>query len=280
MNDTVITAALPAISIGAAVSLVPIAAAAFAVTGMVLGASVCTSVGASASAVAGGLKEQDRRMLEDMLEEGKHISKSFKPDIDDPHPKTGFFQQFTQGSNKLFKWKVAAFGLAAGAMAGGVLIAAAAAGMSLPVVGAMSSMVGATLFGSGALGAAELAVVGQAISTMAITGTALFGAVFGFDMPTIATNTMNLMGKLLSGEAFESKEEARTRAINPDITKKLSEARQQPAKPAPAENTGVTAEEAKTLDQRLLATKHPSMFQQKEEQRKALSVSPGQGASI
>ena len=254
------TAALPAVALATAVALVPMSAAVFATVGMGLGAAVCTSVGASASAVAGGLKEQDRRMFERQMDAGTAAVQNYNPELDDPHPEKGFIKQFTQGSNKLFKWKVAAVGLLAGAIAGGILASTGGLGF----VGTMAfNAIEAKML---AVGIAEAAI--PAVTTlMTVVGASMFGSVFGLDMPTLATNTMNFMGKLLSGEIFEGKEEAKARAVSKEVIAPLVQKEAEEKNKSKA--TTVTPQEMQVVFERTDKERYPAHYARKEAERKA-----------
>ncbi len=163
---------------------------AFAVAGMLTGVATVTSVDASAGAIVGGLKVDDRRKLLNDPEEGLEETLKYRG-VNKEKP--SFWRSFllTKDSQKIFSVRnaliVGAFGLGFGAL----LVASGGLGILGPLTGMIAAHLG---------GAAAAAPI---INCMTYAACGLFGALFGIDGPTITANAVEFVGNIFGGKVLK-----------------------------------------------------------------------------
>jgi len=169
---------LVGVSLPVALGLVMPVVTIFGLIGTGMGILTTTEVGLVSGAIAGGLKEQDKRAV--TRPDGA------KPPVSSP-----------QVATPLLNEKVLLVGAFAGLVIGGLFIAT---GGSIAAIGGIHAIL--------ALGASAHA----ASSCIAMAGFAFFGATFGIDLPGISRNINNFMGHILSGNTFEPVVQLSTKA--------------------------------------------------------------------
>lgn len=168
---------------------------AFALTGMLSGAAIMTSVNASASAAVGLAKVNDRKLLLNDPNAALAEAIKYRGTAQNKETFWNTLIPFNKGSKSVFTLRNAlifgTIGLAAGGIflsLGGLPLLTAAV---LPVI---NQIAGAE--------AAKILVVPLVMKTMAFASCGLFGAFFGVDGPTIGANATQFVGDIFGGKGL------------------------------------------------------------------------------
>ncbi len=210
-----------ATSLATAASLIPQTMAIFSATGIGMGVAAGTMVGSSSGAVGAVAKEQEKRLREAGIE---------TPPGNDAQAQAnegkGFFTRFKEALGSLkINPKVMITFAALGAVAGVVMATAFLATGGAAAVPALGSLLGSAATSAPAVTAYFAGVM------------ASFGALFGMNLPTVATQMTNVMGDTLGGKTINAPwtdKQAPSPEVQQAVEKAAAVEQPAPAKPEPA----------------------------------------------